>query len=598
MRQMPWRASVAILVLLSTAALNAAQPEVRFLGSLAGVVRTPTGATQLGATVLLLNRNDRQIQRATTNADGRFRFESLTPDYYSIRVTQASYVPATRDRILVKAGLESYLTIQLATFLSTIELVYQVPGQSGLMTDDWKWVLRSSNATRPVLRFSPGDDPTAPRKTRTFAAFSSTRGVVSVSAGDSGGSSVLGSEADLGTAFALATPIFGGNELRVSGNLGYGTAAGVPTAGFRTRYTRGNSASLAPDLELTVRQIQMRQRAMQGLFSGPAVGREAPALRTMSLKVQDKIEIADGILFDYGASMDSTAFLDHINTFSPFGRLTYNLGRHNILQVGYSSGLPPQGMFSTSPNPEAGMQQDLSGLALFPRLTLVNSRPKVQTSDNLELGYHRMSGSRTYSVGVFQEKVHNAAAAVSGTPGIIDVSDLLPDISSSSAIVNLGSYSARGFFTGVNQSLGEKWSAGLAYGEGSALAPTSDLPLEDTTPMRARFRSVMRQWAAARVSGVASATGTQMTLAYVWTPGGTLAPAHAWLTQRYQPAVGLNLHFRQPLPSLGMPGRLEANAELQNLLSQGYVPLTTSDGRQLLLVQFPKSIRGGLSFIF
>jgi hypothetical protein len=46
-----------------------------------------------------------------------------------------------------------------------------------------------------------------------------------------------------------------------------------------------------------------------------------------------------------------------------------------------------------------------------------------------------------------------------------------------------------------------------------------------------------------------------------------------------------------------LPGRLEASAELRNILAQGYVPLNLS-GRKAYLVHAPRSVRGGLSFIF
>ncbi|MCL4850390.1 MAG: hypothetical protein KJZ78_03295, partial [Bryobacteraceae bacterium] len=61
---------------------------------------------------------------------------------------------------------------------------------------------------------------------------------------------------------------------------------------------------------------------------------------------------------------------------------------------------------------------------------------------------------------------------------------------------------------------------------------------------------------------------------------------------------GWNVRLRQPIPSIpGMRGRLEATAELRNLLAQGYVPVS-AQGKRLLLVPSPRSIRGGLSFIF
>ena len=42
---------------------------------------------------------------------------------------------------------------------------------------------------------------------------------------------------------------------------------------------------------------------------------------------------------------------------------------------------------------------------------------------------------------------------------------------------------------------------------------------------------------------------------------------------------------------------IEATAELRNILAQGYLGLNTSGGH-LLLVDNPRSVRGGLAFIF
>ncbi len=47
-----------------------------------------------------------------------------------------------------------------------------------------------------------------------------------------------------------------------------------------------------------------------------------------------------------------------------------------------------------------------------------------------------------------------------------------------------------------------------------------------------------------------------------------------------------------------MPGRLEATADLRNLLAQGYLPIRTADGRDVFLIHSPRAVRGGLSFIF
>jgi hypothetical protein len=62
---------------------------------------------------------------------------------------------------------------------------------------------------------------------------------------------------------------------------------------------------------------------------------------------------------------------------------------------------------------------------------------------------------------------------------------------------------------------------------------------------------------------------------------------------------GLNVYIRQPIPGLSiLPWRMEATADLRNMLAQGYLPLGMIDGQRVLLVETPRSFRGGLSFIF
>jgi hypothetical protein len=70
-------------------------------------------------------------------------------------------------------------------------------------------------------------------------------------------------------------------------------------------------------------------------------------------------------------------------------------------------------------------------------------------------------------------------------------------------------------------------------------------------------------------------------------------------TRGLRPEPGLNVFIRQPIPMFpSLPWRMEATADLRNLRAQGYLPISLGDGRRLLLLQTPRSFRGGLSFIF
>src|SRR5262249_42928980 len=214
-----------------------AGPPAVTAGEILGQVKNSANIVQMGATVLLYDRYDQLVRRAFTNEEGKFVFDKLPADIYSIRVTLASFVPAIRRNIAVAAGSENLLQISLASLFSTVDLVSSGPSRGTLMSDDWKWVLRSSQATRPVLRMLPVSSSASQRT--GGSVFSNTTGVVKVSASD-GESLASGSPSDLGTAFSLATSIYGDSRVQVSGNLGYIGNSTVPAAGFRTTYVRGS----------------------------------------------------------------------------------------------------------------------------------------------------------------------------------------------------------------------------------------------------------------------------------------------------------------------------------------------------------------------
>jgi hypothetical protein len=112
------------------------------------------------------------------------------------------------------------------------------------------------------------------------------------------------------------------------------------------------------------------------------------------------------------------------------------------------------------------------------------------------------------------------------------------------------------------------------------------------------LREAQRAWASARIAGTVPAAGTQIATSYGWTDPHSLVTTHLYLTQKYSPEPGWNITIRQPLPAVSGLGRLEATADLYNLLAQGYLPMTTSGQQRLLLIHAPRAFRGGLSFIF
>src|SRR5665213_1398644 len=148
-------------------------------GQILGQVKDAAGAAQMGASVYLYNRYDELVRQGFSNEQGRFGFDALIPDLYSIRVILASFVPAERHNISVLPNSENRLYINLTSVLSSVGLATTPVSPGTLMTDDWKWVLRTSQATRPVLRFLPELAPRGSSSTHSvLTSFSNTTGVV------------------------------------------------------------------------------------------------------------------------------------------------------------------------------------------------------------------------------------------------------------------------------------------------------------------------------------------------------------------------------------------------------------------------------------
>jgi len=594
---------IAALILSTPAAFPATSTPVA--GSIAGVVRNSSGVPQMGASVFLFNRSEKLLGRVLTNEKGLFGFGLLTPDLYSVRVSLASFVPAMKQKIAVQPGMQSLLYVDMASVLSSIDLVYAKPGESALMSDDWKWVLKESAATRPVLRILPGASSSDPQQRQASnqagggSIFSDTKGVLSVSAGDPGSLGSASSQADLGTAFAVATSLFGHNELQLSGNVGYSAHDGLPTEGFRTSFSRDG---LGPEVAVTVQQIYLPVR---GSVTGQADG--APALRTMSVSMHDSVSITESLRLDYGGSLDSVSYMSHVNSLNQFARLTYDLGAAGKVKVAYSSGAPPIELAREPrdgegrvPGDSEALAQDLTALATLPRLSLLDGHAAIQRSQDAEIGYEKKIRATTLNVSGYYERVNNAAMTVVAPDGAFAPGDLLPDISSQNSVFDAGSYHRSGFAASVSRSLGDRVQIGSSFGSGGALAPVGDdVTASSAEALRSRLQTTQRFWASARASAKLPVTGTVITGSYQWMDyNNTIMPDHFYLTQSPYTQPGLNVRVRQPIPSVpGMPGRLEATAELQNGLAQGYLPVTEG-GQRVTLVQSPRALRGGLSFIF
>jgi hypothetical protein len=128
-------------------------------GKLAGVVRDTAGTPQMGASVEVISETTGTLSALDllTNTQGIFRGERLAPGFYTVRVTLAGFLPTLEKHVRITANLTTVVRIQLESMFTSLEQLRRQPSAAIIETDDWKWVLRSASATRPVLQWIDRD---------------------------------------------------------------------------------------------------------------------------------------------------------------------------------------------------------------------------------------------------------------------------------------------------------------------------------------------------------------------------------------------------------------------------------------------------------
>ncbi len=583
--------------LLATAGqANGAALSLAVTGNLMGSVMDNAGTPQMGATVQLLNKYERVLAKAITASDGRFVFAGLPMDSYGVRVLQASFLPAFRERIIVKAGQDSYLQIHMATLFSNVQVSYKFP--AGTMTNDWKWALRTSTATRPVTRFLPELKPKQKETAERGPIFSDTHAMVRLNGGDPG--MLDGGLSDLGQIFALSTNVFGKNQLQVAGALGQGSDLAPSTRGLAAVYLRHADNPFMNAPEVTVTMLQVSRFGMPS--SGPG---QVPGLRIMSMNLYQVSDPLDNVHLEYGIGGQSVGYMQSTSRISPFARATLTLNPNNQIIAAYSDGGRPDELTSHSPFQTATeslsssneLSNAVNALGRLPLMTSRNDRLVLQRTQNYELGYTRQLGSRTYALSGFHEQVWNGQLDLSGNMSTVNPGSLLFDGLSKMATYNIGNYTRTGFAGSATQRITDNIDFGLAFGRMGGFSAINPAHMFDG--IQPNLQTGLHDVAGAKLRASIPALGTRLTAGYGWIDSKAIVPTHIFVTQNNIVTPGLNFAFQQPLPTLfGLPGHLELTADLRNLLAQGYIPVGAGGTNQMLVMQSPRMIRGGLNLTF
>jgi hypothetical protein len=236
-------------------------------------------------------------------------------------------------------------------------------------------------------------------------------------------------------------------------------------------------------------------------------------------------------------------------------------------------------------------------------MSLLNGAAKVERDQHAEIAYRQKIASQSMVEAVaYSDHVSNFALGVAapegGWAGV--AGDLLPDVFSNAASINGGTHNITGGRVAWEQGFGDHLRATASYSVAGLLVPGSRMLSSDNLDeLRNSLHNDLRQSAAVKLGWEMPGSKTRFVASYKWISGMALLPRDLYSDSVGQIDSNFNILIRQPLPQLtSFIGKVEALADFRNLLSQGYIPVVTADGKTIVLVQNARTFRGGLSFNF
>ena len=562
-------------------------------GRISGMVSDPQGMPLMGASVQIIGpmlmglpSGGKVVEKIITDTHGRFAVERLLPGLYSLQVTSATRFPVLRTGIRVQSGRSVEQSFVLADILTPIRL--HVP--SGNVTnwgDDWKWVLRTSAATRPILRFH--QTPGTKSKTKgAKAPLPPGERLIAMNPRQSR-SHALAGDPGVGSVIAFTRALSKNTDLLVAGSM---AASGIQSTSVATVLRRDVLKGDPQELSLVVHQLNFSDSIALGARNTPDGRSSAQALSanySQSRRVLRQLILTAGFDFDYlNAGQDAMSA-------RPYMKAEYELSPASSVVVRHGAARVDSGQ---------SLLDRVGALTSFPRITMQGYQPHLERLIHSEAGYSRRIGRKTrVEAAAYRDQFQNAALwgfgdgeSLSGLAG-----SFLANPAADGVTLNAGHYSSSGIRAAFIRKIGDATEISMLYAMGDALtAEAKGAPLRGPVKdLRSALKTRQTQTVGGRLSTRIPRAHTSITTSYLWIPAGRLNSVDPVGQANLQIQPYLGVQIRQPLPSLAfLPAKIEALADFQNLLSQGYVPVGGSGDESLLITPAYRSFRGGFSVQF
>jgi hypothetical protein len=548
-------------------------------GKLAGVVRDSSGTPQLGASVELIpEAPGMTISRGfLTDTQGVFSGDKLAPGFYALRVTLAGFLPTLEKHIRISPNLTTVVRVELESMFASLDQLRRAPSNSSTQGDDWKWVLRSASAVRPVLEWMDGDIMSASTVTVESVKFRAPRLRMEFTDGarrPGSASSITGAPS---TAVAYEQKLGGTSKMILAGQMSYDSDA--PGGGIATVWLPTGTLGAGPHTALVLREASL--------------GPEGRTFRGVRIDQGGALALNDHMVLRYGGEFVLVGLGSAASALRPRAELNVRVTDDWSAALIFAS-------MPTGPSPLEGGDAQPGGGALaaalneldaFPALLWRAGRPVLQGGWHEELSADRKIGTRgKLQIAAFHDD--NRHIAVFGRGNDLPSADYLQDYLSNGFAYDGGSSSSWGARVALREKIDDDVELTALYSYGGALMPSEavDGLLRDT------LRTAQRHSLGAGVTTKVPRLSTKLDIGYKWISGVTVSRVDSYGESLYDLDPYLHVGFRQPLPKFAI-GRWEAIADCDNLLAQGYVSTMSRDGHVVLVPAF-RTFRGGLSVQF
>jgi len=546
-------------------------------GKLAGVVRDSAGTPQLGANVELIAETGAAVSRGfLTNTQGIFRGEKLSPGLYTLRVTLAGFLPTLEKHIRVTSNLTTVVRVELESMFASLDQLRRTPSNTPVEADNWKWVLRTASAVRPVLEWMDDGTGIASRVSVESTIPRGPRFRLEFTDGARRPTSASSIASSPATAVAYEQSLGGTSKMILAGQMSYDQDA--PGGGIATVWLPTGTLGAGPHTALVLREAKL----------GPG----DRTFRGVRIDQGGAVTLGNRTLLRYGGEYVLVGLGVAASSLRPRAELDIRISDDWSTALIFAS-MPsgPSPLEASDAQPGGALAAALNELDAFPALLWRAGRPVLQGGKHEELAVERKLGTRgKLQVAGFHDD--NGHVAVFGRGEGLPQADFFQDYFSDGFAYDGGSSSSWGTRVALREKLDGDVELTAVYSFGGALAPLdgAEGSLRDT------LRTAQRHSFGASVSAKVPHVGTKLNAGYKWVNGVTVSRVDAYGESLFQFEPYLHISVRQPLPRFAL-GRWEAIADCENLLAQGSVATSSRDGHVVLLPAF-RTFRGGLSVQF